>query len=356
MNKRILLGITPGDLNGVGPELILKTFSDNRLLNYVTPIIYCSGKTLSFYRKTLNINDFSYQTILNPSEAKVGKVNVIHTWNEELSLTPGQPNSALSTYTQMALEAATNAAIDGSIDAMVTLPINKQVMQSENFNFPGHTEYLEHKVRNGKSLMLLITNALRIGITTGHIPLSEVAKQLSVENIVAKIKQIQLTLQQDFTIRAPKIAVLGLNPHAGDNGLLGKEEEQLIVPAIKRTNEEGILAFGPYSADGFFGSGSFSKFDAVLAMYHDQGLAPFKALAFHAGVNFTAGLPIIRTSPDHGTAYDIAGKGTASNASFLEAIYAAIDIVKNRRMNQNLEENAIKIDQKLKQDLQKGGE
>jgi 4-hydroxythreonine-4-phosphate dehydrogenase len=314
-----------------------------QMLELCTPIVFGSQKTASYHRKTLNIEDFSFNVIRDVSEANPKRANLINVYDEEINIELGQQTETGGKYAFKSLEAAVNALQQNKIDALVTAPINKNNIQSENFKFPGHTEYLDEKFGKGESLMLLVKDNLRVAVVTGHIPITQVASTLSSEKILKKIQLLHKSLIQDFAVRRPKIAVLGLNPHASDNGLIGKEEQEIIIPAINKAKEENILAYGPYPADGFFGKGTFNEFDAVLAMYHDQGLIPFKTLAFSNGVNFTAGLPVIRTSPDHGTAYEIAGKNVANEQSFRNAVYAAIDIHKNRELYAELTANPLKI-------------
>ena len=342
MSKKIKIGISTGDINGIGMEVIIKTFHDSRMLDLCTPIVYGSSKVASFHRKALEINDFSFNKIKNINEVNSKKPNLVECWQEDVEITLGQSTDNGGKYALASLEAATADLISGNIDALVTAPINKDNIQSEEFDFPGHTEYLTDKFE-GDSLMFLVSDNIKVGVATNHIPLSKVANTLSADNIFAKLKILNKSLIQDFCITSPRIAVLSLNPHAGDNGLIGKEEEDIIIPAINNAKSVGVNAFGPYPADGFFGSGNHNKFDAVLAMYHDQGLIPFKSLAFGDGTNFTAGLNIIRTSPDHGVAYEIAGQNKANESSFRQAIYKACDIHKNRKFSEEINENPLKI-------------
>lgn len=343
--KKPIIGISIGDINGVGLEVIIKSFKDNKMFELCTPIVYGSSLLSAKYRKALDINDFSFNKIESADEANAKKANIIDCWKEEVELKLGESTKEGGKYAFLSLEAATNDLNEGKIDALITAPINKDNIQSEEFEFPGHTEYLAAK-SGGESLMLMTSSNLKIGMVTGHVPVKSVVNHLTVDKIFAKIRTISKSLIQDFAINGPKIAVLGLNPHAGDNGLIGKEEEELIIPAINSAKSIGLNVFGPYAADGFFGSGSYKNFDGVIAMYHDQGLIPFKSLAFGEGVNFTAGLNIIRTSPDHGVAYDIAGKNKANEQSFRSAIYLAIDVVKNRKMDKAINENPLKVKQK----------
>jgi len=339
----VKVGISIGDFNGIGMEVIIKTFMDNRMLQVCTPIVYGSSRIASFHRKALNISDFSFNLIREAGAANPKMANLINCWDEELKMELGISSAIAGEKSIKSLELAVADLKSGKIDVLVTAPINKNNVQSEKFSFPGHTEYLAQTFDAKEYLMLLVSNDLRIGTVTGHIPLSQVAQALSTEKIISKVKILNESLQRDFGIRKPKIAVLGLNPHAGDGGLLGNEETNIILPAIEKLKAEGILAIGPYASDGFFGSHLYNKFDAVLAMYHDQGLIPFKSLAFETGVNYTAGLSIVRTSPDHGTGYDIAGKNIASESSFREAVYLACDIYKNRQLQNELTANPLKI-------------
>ncbi len=341
MSEKLKIGISIGDVNGIGLEVIIKTLADSRIYDYCTPIVYGHTKVASFYRRTVNIQDLNFNIITHPSQANHKKANIIHCWEEDVRLEPGVANETGGKYAFLSLERATNDLIAGEIDALVTAPINKDNIQSENFNFPGHTEYLQQRDNAPEVLMFLVSDTLRVGVVTGHIPVAKVAESISVDKIVSKLKLMNTSLKKDFWIRKPKIAVLGLNPHAGDNGLIGNEEKEVIIPALEEARANDILALGPYPADGFFANGAYLQFDAVLAMYHDQGLIPFKQISFESGVNFTAGLSFVRTSPDHGTAYDIAGKNKASEVSFREALFSAIHIVKHRRESAELSENTL---------------
>ena len=341
--KRVRIGITHGDINGIGYEVIIKALLDNRINELFTIIVYGNSKVASYHRKTLNLNDFNFNLIKNADAANPKRSNIINCFEYEVKVELGKSTKLGGV---MALESLTVAVKDlknNKIDVLVTAPINKSNIQSDEFKFPGHTEYLAKEFGAKEVLMLMVSNSLRIGVITGHIPLSEVSNKLSKELILTKIRLLNNSLIKDFSIRKPRIALLGVNPHAGDSGFLGTEEQNFIIPAVQEAFGNGILAFGPYSADGFFGSGEFSKFDGILAMYHDQGLLPFKTLAFDSGVNFTAGLPIVRTSPSHGTAFDIAGLNNAQADSFREAIYLGYEIFRNRTMNIQLKENALKI-------------
>jgi 4-hydroxythreonine-4-phosphate dehydrogenase len=346
-NSKIKVGITQGDINGIGYEVIIKTLSDQQISDDFIPIIYGSSKVAAFHRKMLGIGNFNLNTIKSASEAHGKRVNIVDSNEEEVKVDIGQSTNTAGEAAFMALEKATEELKKGLIDVLVTAPINKNNIQSDKFKFPGHTEYLEENF-GGKddSLMLMVNNNLRIAVATTHLPLAEVSKALSIELILKKLRQLKQSLIQDFSINLPRIAVLGLNPHAGDNGMLGKEEQEIIIPALKQAEKEDIICVGPYPADGFFGSGNFSKFDAVLAMYHDQGMIPFKCLAMEAGVNFTAGLSIVRTSPAHGTAYDIAGQNIASEESFRSALYLACDVFNNRKTYKNITENKLQMQKK----------
>ncbi|HEY6162185.1 MAG TPA: 4-hydroxythreonine-4-phosphate dehydrogenase PdxA [Bacteroidia bacterium] len=327
----IKVGITQGDINGIGWEVIIKTFADPTMLELCTPVIFGSNKTCSYHRKTLSgVDDFNFTIIRDAEQAQHKKVNLVNIYEEEVAVELGKPTQAGGTYALKSLEAACDAIQHGKLDVLVTAPINKHNIQSDLFKFPGHTEYLQMRFGQNDSLMFMCSDNLRVGVVSGHVPLANVAANITIEKIISKLRIMNQSLQRDFGIRKPKIAVLGLNPHAGDNGTIGAEEQSIIIPAINKLKEENTLVYGPYSADGFFGSNTYSKFDAVLGMYHDQGLVPFKSLSFNEGVNYTAGLSIIRTSPDHGTAYDIAGQNKANENSFRKAVYMALDIYRKR--------------------------
>lgn len=343
MSDKLKIGISIGDVNGIGLEIIIKALADNRLFDFFTPIVYGSTKVASFHRKAIGISDFSFNVIHHPEQAHEKRPNMINCWQEDVKITLGESNEIGGKYAFLSLERATEDLINHKIDALVTAPINKHNIQQENFKFPGHTEYIQHKSSSSDVLMFMISDELKVGVVTGHIPVKDISTQITKEAIVKKLSLMNHSLKTDFWIQKPKIAVLGLNPHAGDHGLIGTEDQEIIVPAIQEANEHDIFAFGPYPADGFFAGDHYKKFDGVLAMYHDQGLIPFKQIAFHNGVNFTAGLPVIRTSPDHGTGYDIAGKNKASEQSFREAIFAALNIVKRRREQEQLLTNPLKI-------------
>lgn len=353
MSEKIKIGISIGDINGIGLEVIIKTLADAAIYNYCTPIVYGHTKLASFYRRTIGLDELSFYVVNKPSEVSGNKdhkkPNMVNCWEEDVKIEPGIVTADAGKYAFMSLERATNDLISGEIDALVTAPINKDNIQSENFNFPGHTEYLQERGGAAESLMFLVSDTLKVGVVTGHIPVAKIPESITKEKILAKLKLMEASLRNDFWIRKPKIAVLGLNPHASDNGLIGDEEQNVIIPAIEEARNSDMMAFGPYPADGFFANGTYLQFDAVLAMYHDQGLIPFKQIAFESGVNFTAGLNFVRTSPDHGTAYDIAGKNLASEISFREAIFTAIHIVKHRRETLELNENPL-VHAKLSRD------
>ena len=342
--ENIIVGISVGDLNGIGSEVILKTFEDIRMLELCTPVIFANVKILSFLKKEFNLAA-AIHGIDKLDQLVVGKINVLNVWREGVNLEFGKNDDVVGGYAVKSFIAATNALKDGFVDVLVTAPINKYNIQSDDFKFPGHTDYL-NKELTGDALMLMVHDDLRVGLLTDHVPVNEVAKNLTEKLIFSKIQTVVKTLKQDFEIEKPKIAVLGLNPHSGDNGVIGDEEEKIMKPALKKLFEAGNLVFGPFSADGFFGSSQYEKYDAVIATYHDQGLIPFKTLSFGTGVNYTAGLDKIRTSPDHGTAYEIAGKGIANHESFKEAVYLAIDIYNKRNDYQELIKNPLKTKEK----------
>jgi len=339
--QRPVIGISAGDLNGIGTELIIKAFSDHRLLELCTPIIFASNKLINFYRKSIPDANFNYQSTKDFSRIAHKQVNIYNCWEEELAIVPGSLTDIGGTYAVKSLTMAVEALRDKKIQGLVTTPIHKKNTQSANFNFTGHTPYLKHAFNVNDVLMLMVSENFRVGLVTEHVPVKDIAKYITREAILSKLNILRDSLVKDFGIDKPRIAVLGLNPHAGDEGLIGKEEEEIIKPAIKDA-KHNMLVFGPYSADAFFARGYHSKFDAVLAMYHDQGLIPFKSLAAGEGVNYTAGLPMVRTSPDHGTAFDIAGKNKADATSFLASIYACIDIIRNRQEYEENRKNPLK--------------
>ncbi|WP_029036423.1 4-hydroxythreonine-4-phosphate dehydrogenase PdxA [Salinimicrobium xinjiangense] len=337
---KIKVGISIGDLNGIGSEIVLKTFEDARMMELCTPVVFASAKTITFIKKKLDI-DINFQGVDEASQAIDNKFNVVNVWKENVDINFGEETPEGGKYAFLSLQAATRALIKGEIDLLVTAPINKHNIQSEDFQFPGHTDYLAKELK-GESLMFMITDTLKVGLLTDHVAVKDVAAHITPELIEKKIKIIQKTLQQDFRIAQPKIAVLGINPHSGDNGVIGKEDEEVMKPTLEKLRNSGKPVFGPYPADSFFGSGNYKNFDAIVAAYHDQGLIPFKTLSFGSGVNFTAGLSKVRTSPDHGTAYEIAGKNEADHHSFKEAVFKGMDIFRNRQEYEELTENVLK--------------
>lgn len=338
-----VIGITIGDYNGIGPEVILKVLHNNQLNRICTPVIYGSMRILNRYRNQLEMKDWNLFGAQKIEQANPKMTNVITCWQDpQEDIQPGKVTPEAGKGAFESLKRAVEDLKGGKLDAIVTGPINKNNIQNEEFKFPGHTEYLAEAFEVKEPLMFMVSDTLRVGVVTGHVSLREVAEQITKEKIVIKLQAMLKSLRGDFGIRKPRIAVLGLNPHAGENGLLGSEEQDIIEPAIKELKNKGQLIYGPYPSDGFFAAQTYRKFDAVLAMYHDQGLTPFKTIAFNDGVNFTAGLPIVRTSPDHGTAYDIAGKNQADETSMRQAIYTAIDVVKYRKDQSELEKNALK--------------
>ena len=336
----IKLGISIGDLNGIGSEIVLKTFDDSRMLDFCTPVIFANSKIINFLKKHYSLS-LNFQGIDSADKAIDGKINVVNVWKENVNINFGEEDTEVGQYAFKSLEAATEALKKDEIDVLVTAPINKHTIQSEKFNFPGHTDYLAKELE-GESLMLMITENLKVGLLTDHVALKDIASVITPELIEKKIEIISQTLKQDFKVEKPKIAVLGINPHSGDNGVIGREDEEILKPTIQKIKERGDLVFGPYSADSFFGSKNYKNFDAVIASYHDQGLIPFKTLSFGRGVNFTAGLNKVRTSPDHGTAFEIAGKNEANINSFKEAVFKALEIYKARQEYSRLTENPLK--------------
>jgi 4-hydroxythreonine-4-phosphate dehydrogenase len=325
------IGITLGDYNGIGPEVVIKALSDNRVLNLITPVIYGSARVISYYKKLLGVEELNYTQVRNKGQFAPKSINVVNCWGEEaFEIIPGKASVESGKAAFLALKQASEDLKEGIIDALVTAPIDKQTIHSEEFPFKGHTEFLTQFFGASESLMFMISEKLRVGLVTEHIPVKDIATAVTKEKIEAKLKVMDQSLRKDFGIAKPKIAVLGLNPHAGDNGLLGVEEDQIIRPVLAEQKNKGRLVYGPFPADGFFAAGTYLKYDGILAMYHDQGLVPFKSIAFEDGVNFTAGLPVVRTSPDHGTGYAIAGKNQAHEGSLREAIYQAAEIFKQR--------------------------
>lgn len=340
---KLVVGVTQGDSNGIGYEVIIKTLSDSRILDSFTPVVYGSSKIFGFYRKQIhNIDQMDTYVIQSAKDIHTKRINIVNCLPDSFYAEPGQSSPDSAKAAMLSLEAAVKDLKEGFIDVLVTAPINKRAMTSEGFGFTGHTEYLQDAFQADEIAMIMVSSRLKVAVVTGHIPLKEVPGAITKEGILSKLRLMNESLERDFAIPKPKIAVLGLNPHCGDGGLLGDEEQNIILPAVLQAQEEGILAFGPYSPDGFFGLDNYSRFDATLAMYHDQGLGPFKALAFSDGVNYTAGLPVVRTSPDHGTAYDMAGRDEADPQSMMQAIYTAIDIFNNRLAYDELHNGKMK--------------
>ena len=342
MNNKPVIGISCGDLNGVGLEIIIKTFSDSRILEYCTPVIFASGKCINFYRKSMPDLNFNFQNIKDFSRINAKQVNLYNCWEEEVQVTPGLLTDTGGKYAVLSLQTAVAALKQQQIDGLVTAPIHKKNIQSSEFNFTGHTPYLKQMFAAQDVVMMMCADNFRVALVTEHVPVNEISKQITKDKIASKLQIINTSLQKDFGIDKPRIAVLGLNPHAGDEGLVGNEEETIIKPAIKEAKNNNILAVGPYSADAFFARRSFEQFDAVLAMYHDQGLIPFKTLATGDGVNYTAGLQAVRTSPDHGVAFDIAGKNKADTSSFLAAVFECIDILNRRKGYAEVRKNPLR--------------
>ena len=353
--RKIKVGITIGDFNGIGMEVIIKTLANKKISEMCTPIIYGSSKVLSYHKNIVGIDDFQFQTQSSAERIYDGKVNVVNCWEESVNITLGRETEESGRYAFASIQAATADLKRGLIDAVVTAPINKKAMQLADFPFVGHTEYFTQELDSKESLMLMVNEGLRIGLVTNHLPIREVAENVTKERILQKLKIFQKSLTVDFGIERPTIALLGLNPHAGDNGAIGDEDDKLIRPIIiEAKKKDSMLAMGPYSADGFFGSGAYKKFDGILAMYHDQGLIPFKALSFGNGVNFTAGLKGVRTSPDHGTAYEIAGQNQADPSSFRQALFTAIDIARNRKDHAEDHENPLVRNTKMEKEKAPG--
>ena len=338
--KKIRLGISIGDLNGIGCEVALKTFEDSRMLDFCTPILFASNKTISHQKQALQIN-VNFHGVQSAAKAVDGKINVVNVWKENPKIEFGQATEESGTFAIKSLRAAVSSLKNKEIDVLVTAPINKNNIQAEDFKFPGHTDFLAQELQ-GESLMFMITDTLRVGLLTDHIAVKDVANAITTKRIKEKVFTMTKSLKMDFGIRKPKIALLGINPHSGDNGTIGEEDDKILKPAIEELFSNGNMVYGPYSADSFFGSNTHQNFDAILAAYHDQGLIPFKTLAFGKGVNFTAGLDKVRTSPDHGTAYEIAGQGKADASSFKEAVFSAIAIFRNRTDYQELTKNPLR--------------
>ncbi|HXJ98481.1 MAG TPA: 4-hydroxythreonine-4-phosphate dehydrogenase PdxA [Gelidibacter sp.] len=336
----IRVGISIGDLNGIGSEIILKTFEDSRMLEFCTPIIFASIKTMSFFKKHFE-SGINFHGINNLNQVVENRVNVLNVWKENVDITFGEEDLKAGEYAFKSLEKATEALKNDDIDVLVTAPINKLTIQSDKFNFPGHTDYLAKEL-GGNSLMFMVSENLKVGLLTDHVPIKDAPEHINAKLITEKIQTVHDSLVQDFRVSKPKIAVLGINPHAGDNGVIGDEDEKVLKPTLLKIKEKGKLVYGPYSADSFFGSKNYKNFDAVIASYHDQGLIPFKTITFGEGVNYTAGLSKVRTSPDHGTAFEIAGKGEADESSFKAAVFMGIQIFRNRNEYKELTKNPLK--------------
>ncbi|OFX18182.1 MAG: 4-hydroxythreonine-4-phosphate dehydrogenase PdxA [Bacteroidetes bacterium GWA2_31_9] len=344
MKKELIkIGITQGDINGIGYEVIIKTLLEPHIYDFCIPVIYGSSKVASYHRKALNLEQFQLNQVRNADEAMPRKANIINCVDENIKVELGKSTIIAGEASLMALEKATEDLKNNKIQALVTAPVNKDNMQSPHFKFPGHTEYFTHNFNIKESLMFMVSDVLKIGLVTNHVPISQVSESITIDKILTKIMLMNDSLMKDFGIRKPRIAVLGLNPHAGDNSLLGTEEKHIIEPAIKKAQQDNMLVFGPYGSDGFFGAGNHTKFDGVLAMYHDQGLLPFKTLCFDDGVNYTAGMPVVRTSPAHGTAYEIVGTNVANEASFRSALYMAYDIYNNRKSHKEMNANPLQV-------------
>jgi 4-hydroxythreonine-4-phosphate dehydrogenase len=348
--SNITIGITCGDINGIGLEVILKALALKKAGPAFRIVIYGSTKVVAYHKNIITQENIQFHSVSAPEEALADRINIINCWNDNVNITLGKPTDLGGKCAFQALERAVKDLKAGLLDAMVTAPIHKKAMQMAGFPFVGHTEYISSEFGAKNSLMLMVSDTLRVGVVTNHLPLHKVAEAVTKEKVLRKIMIMSETLKIDFNMERPTIAVLGLNPHAGDEGAIGDEEERIIRPAIEEAKAKGVMAFGPYPADGFFGSGQYHKFDGIMAMYHDQGLVPFKALSFGAGVNYTAGLSIVRTSPDHGTAYDIAGKGEADETSFIKALYLAAEIVRNR--NEYIEMHANSLERRKQKALE----
>ena len=340
--QKPVIGFSCGDVNGIGTELIIKTLGDSRMLDVCTPIIFGSNKTINFYRKAMNDIPFSYTPLKDLAKPNPKQINIFNCWEEEVAITPGQLNATGGMYAYKSLQSAVDALKNNLIQGLVTAPIHKKNIQSPEFDFSGHTPYLQHIFGVNDVLMFLVAANLRVGLVTEHLPIAEVTQHITKERILSKLAIMNFSLKKDFGIEKPKIAVLGLNPHAGDDGLIGTEEQTIIGPAIIEAKKKNLLVYGPFSADAFFARAQYDKFDGVLAMYHDQGLIPFKSLAIGEGVNFTAGLPAVRTSPDHGTAFDIAGKGIADHSSFMSATFECIDFIRRRATYEENNQNPLR--------------
>lgn len=340
--QKPVIGFTTGDLNGIGLELIIKALADGRVAEHCVPVIFANNRSINFYKKSMADINFSYQLIREMNRINNKQTNIFNCWEEEVNIQPGQLNETGGRYAKLSLMQCMEMLKNGSLQGIVTAPIHKKNIQSEDFNYTGHTPFFKSSFNVNDVLMFMTAANMRVGLVTEHVPVSEVAQHITKENIISKLRLMYMSLKRDFNITKPRIAVLGLNPHAGDEGLVGTEEENIIKPAIKEARDKDALVFGPYSADAFFARGMYESFDGVLAMYHDQGLIPFKSLAQGEGINYTAGLPIVRTSPDHGTAFDIAGKGKANASSFIAAIFECIDIINRRKTHDESRQNPVK--------------
>lgn len=341
MMNNLLIGITCGDINGIGLEVILKALADKGAGKNYRIVVYASSKVVAYHKNIITEDNIQFHTVNQPEEAEAGRINVVNCWEDNVNITLGKPTEVSGKCAYLAIERATKDLKSGVLDALVTAPIHKKAMQMAGFPFVGHTEFITETLGGGESLMLMVSDSIKVGVLTNHLAIRDVAKAINRELIVRKLLILAETLRIDFNIGKPTIAVMGLNPHAGDEGAIGREDDEIIRPAIEEARQKGVMAFGPYPADGFFGSGQFNKFDGILAMYHDQGLVPFKLLSFGEGTNYTAGLAAVRTSPDHGTAYDIAGKGEADESSMIKALYLAADIVRNRSEYLEMHANSI---------------
>lgn len=344
--ENIKVGISIGDMNGIGPEVIIKALSHENLIKNITPIIYGSSKIISYYKNIINADNFYYQNCSSVERAEQGKVNIINCWEETVNVNVGLQEVNGGKYAYIALDRAADDLVNEKIDALVTAPINKKTMEMANFPHPGHTEYVAKKAGKNDALMMMVSESMKLGLVTAHVPVSEVASKITRELVEEKLLQLYETLRSDFAITKPTIAVLGLNPHAGDDGLLGTEEIEIIKPILIELKKKGLFVYGPFSADGFFGSGKYRKYDGILSMYHDQGLVGFKALSFGQGINYSAALPVVRTSPDHGTGYEIAGKNEADASSFINALELAVDIARHRKEFRELEKYSLKKKEK----------
>jgi 4-hydroxythreonine-4-phosphate dehydrogenase len=336
-----IVGISIGDINGIGPEIVLKTFEDERMLDFCTPVIFAHTKMLSYLKRHFKLK-LKIQGIKSPDQVIHGKINVVNSWKNNPKIEFGVEHKAAGAYALKSLKQATQALKEQKINVLVTAPIHKNNIQTDEFKFPGHTDFLEQEL-GGNALMFMVSDTIKVGLLTDHVPVKDVSKHITPERITQKINTINKSLKQDFRIRVPKIAIMGINPHTGDDGVIGKEDDEVIRPTLKKINEQGQYIYGPYAADSFFGSKNYRNFDAIIAAYHDQGLIPFKTISFGEGVNFTAGLNFIRTSPDHGTAFDIAGKGIADHSSFSKAVFRALSIYKNRKEYNQLTVNPLEI-------------